>query len=193
MILQKRRKNKKKKQYINKKKNMRNLKNLKRFESFQNEDSIENLCSKYGIKDYEIRGGYVFVYGNVDLRNMLGNLKKLPFTFSEVRGNFDCSGNNLTTLEGCPMDVGGYFNCSWNKLTSLEHSPKIVEGDYICRDVNTITSLEGLEDCIIRGLLDVSYCINLSSRKGYPDAEEDCPYAFDAYMTPLLKNHSRRR
>jgi hypothetical protein len=158
------------------------MRNLKRFESFQNEDSIINLCSKYGIRNYEIfSDGSIRVDGGVDLRGKLG-LKKLPLTFAEVSGNFDCSDNNLTTLEGCPTDVDGYFNCSGNKLTSLEYSPMRVSGDYICMEVSTLTSLEGLENCTIGGLLDVSYCANLISRKGYP---AEGPYTFACYKTPL--------
>jgi hypothetical protein len=62
--------------------------------------------------------------------------------FGRVAGEFDCSGNNLTTLEGSPHTVGGNFLCYNNKLTSLEHSPVEVGGEF---DVerNQITSLIG--------------------------------------------------
>ena len=35
-------------------------------------------------------------------------------------GDFSCSDNQLTSLEGAPASVGGNFNCSDNQLTSLE-------------------------------------------------------------------------
>jgi hypothetical protein len=155
------------------------MRNLKRFESFQNEDSIIDLCSKYGIRNYAIfSDGSIRVDGSVELRGDL-ELKKLPLTFRKVIGDFDCSDNNLTTLEGCPTDVGGYFDCSGNRLTSLEYSPNKIGGDYVCTAVSTITSLEGLENSTIGGILDVTYCTdindilnlpncNLYSLKGFP-------------------------
>ena len=57
-------------------------------------------------------------------------------------GNFFCSDNQLTSLEGCPSEVGGYFDCSSNQLTSLEGCPSEVGGNFSCRN-NQLTSLEG--------------------------------------------------
>ena len=46
-------------------------------------------------------------------------------------GNFNCSFNNLTSLEGAPEIVGGNFDCAFNKkLKSLEGCPKEVGGDF---------------------------------------------------------------
>ena len=42
-------------------------------------------------------------------------------------GDFDCRGNQLTTLKGAPSSVGGDFVCDSNKLTSLEGIHKIVK------------------------------------------------------------------
>jgi hypothetical protein len=47
-----------------------------------------------------------------------------------VSGNFDCSYNKLTLLDGCPITVLGNFNCSNNDLTSLEHGPTTVTGHF---------------------------------------------------------------
>ena len=33
-----------------------------------------------------------------------------------VGGDFSCSYNQLTTLEGAPKELGGYFSCSYNPL-----------------------------------------------------------------------------
>jgi hypothetical protein len=60
-------------------------------------------------------------------------------------GDFDCSYNELTSLEGAPSSVGGDFWCSNNQLTSLEGAPSTVGvggGDFYCSD-NRLTSLEG--------------------------------------------------
>ena len=57
---------------------------------------------------------------------------KLKFKFRHVAGGFYCSGNELTSLEGCPKEVGGSFYCNSNQLTSLEGAPKEVGGDFEC-------------------------------------------------------------
>ena len=72
--------------------------------------------------------------------NKLTSLEGAP---SSVGGNFGCSYNKLTSLEGAPSSVGGYFYCYINKLTSLEGAPASVGGYFIC-SYNQLTSLEGI-------------------------------------------------
>lgn len=62
-------------------------------------------------------------------------------------GKFDCSRNNLKSLECCPKLVGGSFVCYNNILTSLEGCPKSVSGDFDCC-YNQLTSLEGYSESI---------------------------------------------
>jgi hypothetical protein len=62
--------------------------------------------------------------------------------FGEISRHFLCSDNQLTSLEGAPLEVGGNFYCSDNQLTSLEGAPQHVGGDFYCKD-NNLTSLEG--------------------------------------------------
>jgi hypothetical protein len=80
--------------------------------------------------------------GNLSL-NKVG-LTKLPDILKDITvgGYFDCSYNNLTSLENCPKTVGGSFICGFNNLTSLEGSPSSVGGSFICGG-NNLTSLEG--------------------------------------------------
>jgi hypothetical protein len=60
-----------------------------------------------------------------------------------VEGNYKCSYNKLTSLEGAPTHVGGHFSCSHNKnLSSLEGAPTHVGGNFWCSE-NKLTSLEG--------------------------------------------------
>ena len=61
--------------------------------------------------------------------------------FGVVTGDFICSSNKLTSLEGAPQEVGGYFDCFHNELTSLEGAPKKVGGDFHCGN-NELTSLK---------------------------------------------------
>jgi hypothetical protein len=145
------------------------MKKIKVYESFRTEQEIKDLCFEYRIENYQIiDDGSISIRGSVDLERNLGDLKKLPLTFNEVRRYFDCSRNNLTTLEGCPDDIGTWFSCSRNKLTSLKHSPKIVRDDFYCYENHSIISLEGLEDTYISGDFSMSNCKNLYSLKGFP-------------------------
>ena len=70
-------------------------------------------------------------------------LTKLPdLSNLIVKGDFFCSYNQLTSLEGAPKEVGVYFSCSNNQLTSLEGVSKEVGGDFVCSH-NQLTSLKG--------------------------------------------------
>ncbi|MBR1825746.1 MAG: hypothetical protein IJ770_04075, partial [Alphaproteobacteria bacterium] len=71
---------------------------------------------------YNLPDGFV-IKGNVDL--MFKGLTKLPdLSKVIVKGYFNCSGNQLTSLKGAPQKVGGNFNCSYNQLTSLKGVPQ---------------------------------------------------------------------
>jgi len=67
-------------------------------------------------------------------------LTSLEFCPEKVSGNFYCFNNQLTSLEFCPKEVGGNFYCFDNKLTSLEFCPKEVGGVFSCYN-NQLTSL----------------------------------------------------
>ena len=93
---------------------------------------ISLICEKYGITNYTINpDGSIDADGNVWLYNK--GLTELPLRFNKVTGYFDCSNNNLTTLEGCPKWIGGWFSCHDNQLTSLEFSPDYVGGNFDIR------------------------------------------------------------
>ena len=77
----------------------------------------------------EYIGKTVKVTGDVDLSGM--GLTKIPINFTEVRGIFDCSHNQLTSLEGAPRKVGRHFYCYENELTSLEGQPESIGGRII--------------------------------------------------------------
>jgi hypothetical protein len=85
--------------------------------------------------------GLVDVDGDVKLKEEI-KVRRLPVSFDRVVGNFDCSSNQLTSLEGAPTSVGGDFYCTNNKLTSLEGAPTSVGGDFYCYN-NNLVSLEG--------------------------------------------------
>jgi hypothetical protein len=117
------------------------MKYLKKFNEEAKEKSIEDLCKKYNIIDYDITmDDLVNVYENVDISGR--GLTKIPIQFGKLGGCFNCHNNQLKTLEGSPKKVSGYFDCSTNRLPSLEGSPRQVGGSFYCGN-NQLTSLEG--------------------------------------------------
>jgi hypothetical protein len=71
------------------------------------------------------------------------SLDKFPIRFGVVEGDFSCWNQQLTSLEGGPIQVGGDFHGMTNNLTTLQGSPKRVGGDFYVYE-NPLTSLEGL-------------------------------------------------
>jgi hypothetical protein len=105
------------------------------------------------------------IKGNAYIENL--SLFELPDFLKDVvvEGDFYCSYNSLTSLEGAPEKVEGDFFCSYNSLTSLEGAPEKVEGDFYC-NCNSLTSLKGAPK-VVEGYFD---CVNnpLTSIEGLP-------------------------
>ena len=99
---------------------------------------------KHNVKNYDIKkDGRVDVLGSVRLFNK--KLKEISIQFGEIKGDFDCSNNELILLKGCPQKVSGYFDCSNNKLTSLEGCPEEVGILFDCCENPTLKSLKGIK------------------------------------------------
>jgi hypothetical protein len=82
------------------------------------------------------------------------DLTKLPDILKDITvgGNFNCSYNELTSLEGAPKTVGENFGCSFNKLTSLVGAPKSVGEDFYCRNNNVqFTEAQVRAVCNVKG------------------------------------------
>jgi hypothetical protein len=100
-------------------------------------------------------------------------------------GDFGCSYNQLTSLEGAPSSVGGGFNCSYNQLTSLEGAPSSVGGNFYCSD-NQLTSLEGAPSSV-SGYFNCS--INrLTSLKDIHKVLKQMDGTFYVHGNPLKSN-----
>ncbi len=108
-----------------------------------------------------------------------GNKVGFAINFGEVTGDFYCTDNQLTSLEGAPQKVGGDFGCSENKLTSLKGAPKKVGGSFNCSR-NQLTSLEGAPQKVGGSF----YCNDnqLTSLKGAP---QTVGRSFDCYKNQL--------
>ena len=132
----------------------------------QRQGLIEEWLREYNIKNYTIKNDFTIdVSGDVDLSVI--DLKEFPeyIQFGVVRGNFNCSSNNLTSLRGCPREVRKSFDCRWNKLTSLEGAPMKVKWYFDC-SYNELTSLKGAPEKVGVGF----YCSSnrLTSLEGGP-------------------------
>ena len=143
--------------------------------NYKKEMNIESICQEYDIQNYTINSdGTVDVDGIVDLSRR--NLSKLPLKFGRVTGIFYCENNQLTTLEGCPVEVGGNFACSHNQLTSLLGCPREVGGYFDCGN-NQLTSLEGCPNEVV-GSFDC--CLNqLTTLEGCPKVVGGEFYCYD--------------
>ncbi len=84
--------------------------------------------------------------GDVDMSGKTNPVTKTRFTeipipFGTVVGNFKCSGMDLKSLKNTPTEVGGTFDCSNNQLESLQYGPKKAKS-YMCRS-SELKSLTG--------------------------------------------------
>jgi len=103
------------------------------------------------IIDYHINEDLsVDVAGYVDIRSRY--LTDIPVQFGEVKGNFNCSLNYLSSLKGSPYSVGYTFFCDNNRLTTLSGAPLTVGIDFCCEN-NELTSLEHCPKTIGYGLV----------------------------------------
>ena len=106
-------------------------------------EDIEDWLNEYKIVKYNLipnrEYGYVVnVNKSVDISNY--KLKSIDIKFNEINGLFDCSFNQLSSLEGCPNITNGFL-CAYNELISLESCPTIVNGDFDCSN-NQLNSLK---------------------------------------------------
>src|SRR5574343_481369 len=77
-----------------------------------------------------------FICSNKGLSDFLG------IEFGDISQNFNCSCNELVSLNGAPQKVSGNFYCSRNPLVSLKGAPQRVDGWFDCSN-NKLVSLEG--------------------------------------------------
>ena len=99
-----------------------------------------NKCSR-GTWSFNKETGLIDVRGSFDCS--LGKLKDFKgVKFGVIEEDFNCSHNNLESLEGAPQVVKGYFSCLNNKLKTLVGAPQVVKGDFYCNN-NKLINLVG--------------------------------------------------
>ena len=119
---------------------------------------IESWCEEMGIQNYTINSqGEIDVDGNVDLFKK--DLKKLPYKFGVVQGNFEVKMNkNLISLKNCPNIVGGYFTCrDCSQLDSLEGCPIEVGSNFWCSGCKRKFTKEEVQSlCKVKGDISIN-------------------------------------
>lgn len=149
------------------------------------EPELEEELEEFEITNYTINDdGTIDVDGDVDLSGK--GLKKIPFRFGKVTGNFEVDTNELDSLEGSPYYVGGNFycfdnnlenligspdevvgtfDCSGNQLETLEGMTLEIGGDFICYDNTDLRELDSLSN--IEGQIKCSIYLDIRKFKGY--------------------------
>lgn len=95
-----------------------------------NKQEIEQWLRKHNVRKYVIHPNFVVdIKGSINICDK--KLTSLPFQFGNVTGFFDCSHNQLTSLQHCPYSVGRFY-CSHNQLTSLQYYPLKIHGEFHC-------------------------------------------------------------
>lgn len=106
---------------------------------------IEAFLNTHNIKNYVINSDLtVDVKDEVHLGSK--DLSFIPIQFGIVESHFFCYSNKLKSLQGAPRKVNGIFDCSFNELTTLEFAPKEASF-FVCSD-NKLISLIGAPQCI---------------------------------------------
>jgi len=109
---------------------------IKTYESYNLDDLDLGRFSKIIDKKRYLKqntdGTYDYGY-DLDFSYMgLKSLTEIPIKFRKVYGIFDCSHNQLLSLEGAPSKVNKDFWCSDNQLISLQYAPSKVGGQFKC-------------------------------------------------------------
>lgn len=121
---------------------------IKNYKSFlENNQSTEFEITKWlderKVKNYKINDDLTInVDWDVNLSSRI-NFDKIPYKFKSVSGDFNCSFNNLKTLENCPDYVSGSFLASNNFLENFNYLPKC---DELFLHDNKFTSLKGISN-----------------------------------------------
>ena len=136
---------------------------------------VEGHARIYNVRRLPIQLRYV--EGNlVFFQCKLTTLKGCP---ASVKGNFDCSRNELKSVLHMPTHVGGKLNFSHNQIANLQHLAKTVGADIDCSH-NQLTSIAGLPR-------HVEGSLNCSNNK--LTSMHDCPTVKDSvqcYQNPIL-------
>ena len=113
----------------------------KKAEDFFKSASVEEINKALDV----LPNGYKLDCG-VDLSKR--GLTELPnFSKVVVNGNFNCSGNQLDSLEGAPREVAGYFYCELNPLKSYKGKPDKIGRGFLGPRISKVSKINVGVDC----------------------------------------------
>lgn len=108
-----------------------NVVNSPKRESLNTYDAIKSWLEIKGIENYTILPNLtVDVHQSVNLHGQCKHF--IPIQFGTVEGDFDCSNNELLSLEGSPFNVLGKFFCGYNLLRNFEYLPIHIRSHLYC-------------------------------------------------------------
>lgn len=108
--------------------------------------AIYKWLDEYSIKNYTLNDkGEIDVDGDVNLSRH--DLTELPpyIQFGTIKGDFDCSFNQLTSLKGVPKKIEGNFDCNFNQLTICSDDALPIE---VTKNVFCIDAFKALPESL---------------------------------------------
>ena len=105
------------------------------------------ITGRWWVDDVDPDNLIINVQGDVKLKwpvTLISDNVRIPYTFGEVSGNFDCHAVQVQDLTGSPRKVGGDFHAGWNPITSLKGGPEWVGGNYHvqeCAQLNNVSDV----------------------------------------------------
>lgn len=103
--------------------------------------SLKDSLEEFGIFNYkQNHDGSIDIFQKVQIHHPL---EKIPYKINICHNSFSVYNSGLKTLENCPEVIKGHFNCSFCNLTSLDFHPKSVSGvvDASWNKISKISSL----------------------------------------------------
>ena len=107
------------------------------------------INGRWWVDDADTDNLIIYVQGDAKLKYpviLIPDCVRIPYTFGEVSGNFDCHGAQVQDLTGSPRKVGGNFDAGWNPITSLAGGPTWVGGDYHVQECANLTDISDVAD-----------------------------------------------
>jgi hypothetical protein len=106
------------------------------------------ITGTWWVEDAHMNNPIIHVQGDVKLKWSVTLIPdvRMPYTFGEVSGDFDCHSQNIKDLTGSPTKVGGNYYASWNPITSLKGGPKWVGGNYSVPECGPLTDMRDMAD-----------------------------------------------
>lgn len=127
------------------------------------------IDGKWWVDDADPDNQIIHVQGDVKLKwpvSLIPDNVRLPYTFGEVSGDFDCHASSVKDLTGCPKKVGGNFWASYNPITSLAGGPRWVGINYRVAECADLTDISDVADHV-GGEFEVAWNTHIKLLKAF--------------------------